>query len=202
MTREDEHLSALWLAVLQRLTDHVAHDIRNALNGVAVNVEVVRSRSARGDGAPTVSSFANAAAAQVEILSGQVDALVSLLRPPAPRVDLGTLLARLAALLRGAPEKGTIELDMPMEAGAVETDADGTATRLALSAALLGAMERGRTVACRLGTESPPRVYIAGEAGGPVTLADEVAGAVTRAGILLDPLPHGIMISFPSSIQG
>jgi hypothetical protein len=48
MTGDDEHLSALWLATLQRVTDRVAHEIRNALNGVAVNVEVVRTRAARG----------------------------------------------------------------------------------------------------------------------------------------------------------
>jgi len=33
---------ALWADALEALANHVAHDFRNALNGVAVNLEVVR----------------------------------------------------------------------------------------------------------------------------------------------------------------
>jgi signal transduction histidine kinase len=200
--RDDEHLSALWLATLQRLTDHVAHDIRNALNGVSVNVEVVRSRSARGADSTTISPFAAAASGQLEILSGQVDALVSLLRPSAGRTDVGGLLVRLGALLGGGAGKGTLKLDVPLEAGAPETGAGGTATRLALSAALLGALAGGRTVSCRLGTATPPTVYIECDSGGSVPVADDVAEALARAGILLDASANGITISFPSSPRG
>lgn len=199
---DDDHLSALWLSVLQRLTEQVAHEIRNTLNAVAVNVEVVRSRSARSGGASPVASFADVAAAQVEVLSGQVDALISLFRPPPARADLGTLLGWLTALLRGAPDKGSVEMDVPMQSRVLETEVHGTAIRLAVTAALLGAIEGGRAVVCRLGTESPPRVYIAGNVGGPVSLAYEIADAVTRAGIQLDTLPHGIMISFPTRTKG
>ena len=62
MSGGEEHLSALWLVTLQRLTDRTAHDIRNALNGVAVNLEVVRSRAARGADGSAIASFATAAA--------------------------------------------------------------------------------------------------------------------------------------------
>lgn len=200
MTGDDEHLSALWLVTLQRVTDHVAHDIRNTLNAVAVNVEVVRSRAARGGEASTIAPFATVAATQVEILSGQADALVAILRPAGTQVDLGVLLGRLAALLRRGAGKGEIDLELPVSSGAVASSAGGDATRLALSAALLAALERGGRVVCRLGTEGAPTVYISCDAGGPLTLARDIADTVTRAGILLTPSPDGIAVMFPSSL--
>ena len=201
MTGGDEHLSALWLSTLQRLTDRVAHEIRNALNGVAVNVEVVRSRAERGGDASTIAPFATAAASQVEILSGQADALVSMLRPAGTPVDLGALLGRLAVLLRGGPGKGAIDLDLPVSSGAVGSGATGDATRLALAAALLAALDRGGRISCRLGTDGPPTVYISSDTGGPLALAKQIAEAVTRAGVLLTPSADGIVLSFPPTFR-
>ncbi len=196
-SRED-HLSALWLATLQRLTDRTAHDIRNALNGVAVNLEVVRSRAARGADGSAIASFATAAATEFETLTAQADALISLLRPAKAPTDLGALLSRLVALVADAG-KGKIGLDVPMSSGSVTSSAHPTATRLALSAALLAAMDREGRATCRLGTESAPTVYIECFDGGPIGLADEIGAAVTAAGISLAPAAHGITISFPSN---
>jgi signal transduction histidine kinase len=201
MTGDDEHLSALWLATLQRVTDRVAHEIRNSLNGVAVNVEVVRSRAARGGKGSTIAPFATAAADQVEILTGRVDALVALIRPAGAPVDLGALLGRLVALLRGGAGKGEIELDVPVSSGAVASRAGGDAIRLGLTAALLAALERGGRVVCRLGTEGAPSVYISCHTGGPLTLAQDIADSLTRAGILLTPSDVGIVLTFPSSFR-
>lgn len=50
------------LAALRQL----AHDVRNALNGVAVNLEVARSRVARGADAAQVAPFLETAAQQLE----------------------------------------------------------------------------------------------------------------------------------------
>ena len=200
MSGEDEHLSALWLATLQRITDRVAHDIRNALNGVAVNVEVVRSRASRGGDASTIAPFAVAASGQVEILSGQVDALVSILRPAATPIDLGALLGRLVTLLRAGAGKGTIELELPVESVAVLSGAGGDATGLALGSILLAALDRGGRTTCRLATDDVPTVYISSDAG-PVVVPADIADALTRAGILLIPSPDGIAVTFPSSFR-
>lgn len=198
MSGGEEHLSALWLVTLQRLTDRTAHDIRNALNGVAVNLEVVRSRAARGADGSAIASFATAAATEFEVLTAQADALITLLRPATGPTDLGELLSRLVALVADAG-KGTIGLDIPMSSGSVTSTADPTATRLALSAALLDVMEREGRTTCRLGTETPATVYIDCYDGGPIRLADEIGAAVTAAGISLAPAAHGIALSFPSN---
>ncbi|MEO8944909.1 MAG: hypothetical protein ABI338_00310 [Gemmatimonadaceae bacterium] len=44
----------------------LAHDVRNALNGVSVNLEVARSRTSRGADATQVSPFLESAAQQLE----------------------------------------------------------------------------------------------------------------------------------------
>jgi len=198
---QDEHLSALWLTTLQQLADRAAHDVRNTLNGVAVNVEVVRSRAVRGGDVSTIAPFATAAATQVEILSGQADALVAILRPTSAPVDIGALLGRLVTLMRGEDGNSEIALDLPVNSGAVASGAGGNATRLALSAALMAALDRGGRVACRLGTEGAPTVYISSGSGGPLTLDHDIAATVTNAGILLAPSPDGIVVTFPSSLR-
>lgn len=53
------------LAVVREIVRRSGHEIRNALNGVAVNVEVVRSRSGRDGPGGEVSSFAERAAINV-----------------------------------------------------------------------------------------------------------------------------------------
>lgn len=44
----------------------LGHDVRNALNGVAVNLEVARSRAARGVESSQLTPFLEAAAQQLE----------------------------------------------------------------------------------------------------------------------------------------
>lgn len=51
------------ISIVREIIRRSGHEIRNALNGVAVNVEVVRSRSGReGSAAGTVDAFAQRAA--------------------------------------------------------------------------------------------------------------------------------------------
>lgn len=45
----------------------LAHDVRNALNGVAVNLEVARSRAQRGVDVAEVSPFLETAAQQLDL---------------------------------------------------------------------------------------------------------------------------------------
>jgi signal transduction histidine kinase len=74
-------VDALWLATLQKLSAHVAHDLKGALNGVSVNLEVVRSRSEKDSttGAD-VRRFATNAAEQMSIVIRATTALLSLAR--------------------------------------------------------------------------------------------------------------------------
>ncbi len=44
----------------------LAHDLRNALNGVSVNLEVARSRAARGSDVSQITPFLETAAQQLD----------------------------------------------------------------------------------------------------------------------------------------
>ena len=66
------------LEIVREITRRAGHEIRNALSGVAVNVEVVKSRAARGDGADALAPFADRAALQVGVASALTDGLLGL----------------------------------------------------------------------------------------------------------------------------
>src|SRR5579859_4709624 len=65
-------------AIVREISRRAGHEIRNALNGVAVNVEVVRSRTAAAASGGEVASFAERAALQAGLASGLVDGLLAL----------------------------------------------------------------------------------------------------------------------------
>lgn len=87
MLDQDSGVAEPWLGALQELTRRAAHEVKNALNGVAVNLEVVRTRldraAAQQDPTGTASApFARAAAEQLEQLSSLTEALLALARAP------------------------------------------------------------------------------------------------------------------------
>jgi hypothetical protein len=67
------------------------HELRNALSGVAVNVEVVRSRAGREGPPGELASFANRASAQVQEASALTDGLLALVSSVMAAQSAGTL---------------------------------------------------------------------------------------------------------------
>jgi hypothetical protein len=68
------------LEILREIVRRAGHETRNALNGVAVNVEVVRSRVARAAVNPDLADFAERASSQIGVASALNDALLKLVR--------------------------------------------------------------------------------------------------------------------------
>jgi signal transduction histidine kinase len=94
------------IEVVREMIRRAGHEIRNALNGVAVNVEVVRSRATRPDGeggsgkhaANEIASFAERAGSQIGEASALTDGLLAL---------VGNVLAAEAeGTLRSQPGAG------------------------------------------------------------------------------------------------
>lgn len=75
------------LAVVREIIRRSGHEIRNALNGVAVNVEVVRTRSGRQGDEAAVDRFAERAAADVVKASSLTNGVLAV---------VGAVLAALA----------------------------------------------------------------------------------------------------------
>src|ERR1700737_4723121 len=92
-----EDAGVLWLATLQRALARGSHDVKDALNGVSVNLEVIRSRAARPDTlASSVAPFAGAAGQQLERLTTLIEAVLALGRAEREPADVGIALRRIA----------------------------------------------------------------------------------------------------------
>src|SRR5206468_6034035 len=89
----------LWLAALQRALGRASHDVKDALNGVSVNLEVIRSRAARPEvPASAVLQFGDAAAQQLDRLTNLIEAVLAVSRPERAPADVALTLRRIATL--------------------------------------------------------------------------------------------------------
>ncbi len=87
------------LAVVREIVRRSGHEIRNALNGVAVNVEVVRSRNGRPAGGDEVNPFAERAAAGVVKATSLTNGVLTM---------VGAVVAALAKGGLSTPRHGDI----------------------------------------------------------------------------------------------
>jgi len=76
---------------VREIIRRAGHELRNALSGVAVNVEVVRSRLGTQSSPEELSLFANRASAQVEEASALTDGLLALVSSVLAAQAAGTL---------------------------------------------------------------------------------------------------------------
>lgn len=188
---------ALWLETLHRIIERAAHELKGAMNGVSVNLEVVRSRSAKaGNPASAVASFAESAATQFDAVIAMTEAMLALSRSAKGPVDVGTTVRRIEALLGPAARADgrQLRIDGTLEAiGA--TSADGSAVRLAIGAAMLAAIESSADARC---SERGRALRIDMHDGSRAQLlAGDVVAAAREAGIEIQAERSAISISFP-----
>jgi signal transduction histidine kinase len=196
-----EEVDRLWLAAQQRLAEGVAHELRNALNGVAVNLEVVRSRAAReGTTGAALGGFASSAAEQLEQVIALTEALVVLGRPARQPAVVGRLADTVVALLRPPVLAGGGTLDLVVE-GEGSTRVAADAARLLVAAALLAAVDAGKELRCRVRPGSGPggsELAIEGRFAGPPRLAPEVERLAGSLDVAVRGDPSGITLTFPA----
>lgn len=187
--REAGDARVLWLAMVQRLMGRAAHDVKDSLNGVAVNLEVVRSRAAR-EGAPAslVAPYAAAAGQQLERLTSLLDALLAVARPERDPVNVSVALRRVATLCAASTSADDAKVIVEEEqSDDATTSLPGEVVRLALSAPLLQAVQGdGRPaspVRCTMQV-APTEVLVTMTADGRrVTMPVEVADVVRSGGV-------------------
>jgi nitrogen fixation/metabolism regulation signal transduction histidine kinase len=188
----------LWLRALQRLSASVAHEIRNPLNGVALNLEVLRGRVTRAQGSvSTLSGFAEAAVSDLGSAIRLCDALLAVARPVREPVELGAVIAPIA-VLAGAVARargGSVDVALPDDLPpALAVRGDGL--RAALAMILLESSERGATVRCRVGYEEAA-IVVEFVTDQEVVLAGSMASDIEACGIAVCPGATAITLRIP-----
>lgn len=185
-------VGALWLLTLQRAIGRASHDVKDALNGVSVNLEVIRSRAARTDTpASAVASFGNAAGQQLERLTTLIEAVLALGRADRSPADVGATLRRVVAICgasASSADAAVLLVDRDLM-GSAQTRVHGDVVRLALMAPLLdvvtgtGSAQRLSAVTCTLtGNDDGVQVGISAE-GRRATMPDGVRDILRGSGV-------------------
>jgi hypothetical protein len=194
-------MDELWLDILQQIGARTAHELKGALNGVAVNLEVVRSRAAKPDApAGAVAPFASSAADQLEAVVDMAEALLALVRAPRVPLDVLDTVRALASLLTPSAraEGGSLRFEMSRELDGSVSGLEGNVVRVVIGAALLAAMSSKGDIRCRVegGEETVVSIECA-DAEGPLTLAAEVHAAAAGAGIRVQQEGQSVSLIFP-----
>lgn len=162
--------SALWLSCLGRLAGRAAHELKNPLNGLALNLEVVRSRSARaGTEGVALAPFAAAAACELERTIPLVEALLALARPLPIPVDLRTAVQPLSVLYGAIAVASGGSLTMEFLSEQMFVAGDSNAVRALLAEALDVTIGANLEVTAKLGhSDGIVSLRMIGGAGRPI----------------------------------
>jgi signal transduction histidine kinase len=201
-----EEIDRLWLAALQRLAASVVHELRNGLNGVAVNVEVVRSRAGReGVPATALEGFATSAADQLQQVIALTEAMVALSRPVAQPAAVARYADQVSTLVRAplVASGGTLDLVVEGE-GTTRVPAD--AARLLVAAAFQSAVEatqgdKGdgvRQLRCKVRPAEGVELAVEGRFDAPPRLSPEVERVAGALGVRAQGTASGITLTFPA----
>jgi signal transduction histidine kinase len=190
-------VDALWLATLQKLSAHVAHDLKGALNGVSVNLEVVRSRSQKESSTGAdVHRYAANAADQMAVVIRATTALLSLARGTRGPVEVSMVTKQVANLLDDMASAVGGRIQVLIEGGmSAETAAPISLVRLAVTECLLTAVAGREPITVRVAGLPTPKVQIS-PAAAPA-LSPNVEAALWAAGIEISTDGHGISIQLP-----
>jgi hypothetical protein len=191
--------AALWAETFQSLANVVAHDFRNALNAVAVNLEVVRSRSARGAEASAIAPFAATAATNFETAAAAAEALLAFVRPEPGRVDVAAVVTRLARLLA---VRGGARLSVSDQSeGRAATTAPPDVARAVVARSVLAAVGTDEGAACEIAVDDGIFLRITGATRVPPPPDSDLVVAALEQGIRITPRERSIEIRFPAVDQ-
>lgn len=191
-TRCEEHLEhAMRSQGLTRLAAGVAHDIKNPLNAMALQIALLTDKLAgAGDAGATSSSHLSALRDQIGRVNEVVRRFLDVTDPSAPLgyTDVAALVADTASLFGHDARRRRIDLTFDAVPGAVRTRCDpGRVSRLVVGMvyrALVETPERGK-VAIRVGGDGPDvRVAIEHTAADPdpeLRYYSDVAAAAAEA---------------------
>ena len=188
----------LWLRTLEEVVNRAAHEVKDSLNGVSLNLEVIRSRSsgpvANGQ---SFATFATSASEQLEQLSARTEAVLFLARPAREPADVALTLKHLASLFvpTAKSEGGSLTVDGYERS--TPTGASGQATRLALAAGLLMLTRGAEDSRCHLDSNGGTVVRFSHESADACSLDSAVAKAIAEHSISSVRSGSDLILRFP-----
>ena len=193
-------VTALWDATFREFAASTRHDFRGALNGVEVNLEVIRSRTAAGKtDHQALAPFLEAASDQLQQVTARGEAMHFLVRVQlgdAPQ-DVALTLKHLTTLMLPTAKSDGVDLTVAGYEGSVPTSAPAKAVALALASAFLAYIKEGGEVRVSLEKEPETVVRFSHESAGAVNLDPEVTAALLSHGIKARRSPQDLQILFP-----
>ncbi|MEO7713463.1 MAG: hypothetical protein ABIV10_11160 [Gemmatimonadaceae bacterium] len=193
MAREPatQQVAVLWLSTLQRALGRASHDVKDALNGALVNIEVIRGRAGKPDApAASIAPFAEAAGQQLDRLTTLIEAILALGRVEREPADVVVTLRRVATICGASASFA--DAQVTVEVGDLESAATvvpGDAVRLALAAPLLdlvmgeGGKGRASPVRCRVRAGDGTTVVTLEAEGRRAEMPEWAEQAVRAAGV-------------------
>ncbi len=188
---------ACWHRAYEVLVHRAAHEVNNALNAVAMNLEVARLRAVAGSDAGRVAPFASAAASAHDEVIALVRPLMALARAPlAGACDVREVTDQVAALLGpGVRARGgslVVAGDAPARTGA-----PATGVRAAVAGLLAAAtVAQAAAVECVIVAEPTPTLTVV--AADTVAFAESTVATWARVGIHVRSERVANSLVFPS----
>ncbi|MEO5813975.1 MAG: hypothetical protein ABIT20_01720 [Gemmatimonadaceae bacterium] len=201
-----EHVSALWLQTLQRAVGRASHDVKDALNGVSVNLEVIRSRAARPDvPASAVLAFSEAAAQQLDRLTNLIESVLAVSRSERTPADVALTLRRITTLCAASSSSSDALVSMidTGSVGSATTRVRGDVVRLALLAPLLDVVvgsdraKRASEVTCTLSGDDDAIQVVIATADRRTMLSENIAEVARSAGVRWTEGEQDLSLAFP-----
>jgi hypothetical protein len=188
--------AALWAEAFQALASHIAHDFRNTMNGVAVNLEVVRARSARGAEAAAIAPFAATAAAQFEVATAGAEALLGFARSEPAPADVAAIVVRVSRLAE-LRTKGGMQVNDGSGGGA-RTSAPVELVRTAVARSVLAALADGNTISCEIAVDDGIFLRVTGVTHTPPPPDPELVAIARAHGVHIVARGQSLELRFPS----
>lgn len=201
-----EDVGALWLLTLQRAIGRASHDVKDALNGVSVNLEVIRTRSARQDvPASALTQFGEAAGQQLDRLTILIEAVLALSRPERTPADVGLTLRRIATMCDASASAldASVRVDDDGSVGPTLTRVRGDVVRLVLMAPLLEIVtgtdreQRASEVRCMLTGDDESLQVVIAAADRRSTMPESIADVARSAGVRWTEGAQDLSLTFP-----
>ncbi|HEX8242487.1 MAG TPA: HAMP domain-containing sensor histidine kinase [Longimicrobium sp.] len=176
-------LRANKLDLLERLADDLAHEIKNPLHSMVINLEVLKRRVARADSADEVQRYIGVLAGELERVNRRIELLLRLSRPGrgAENTTLSELTEEVMELIQLEARHADVQVDYRAEGGMARVYVPREPSRqviLNLVLEVLDHTERGATLRIRVAEQGGESRLAVADSGG--TVAALAGGDSTR----------------------